>query len=124
MVPGGGGGPGGGLLLRPVGKLSMLSEIVKVVDGGGGGGGRFKMLSGKFFGLSEKYFGLPEKYCPWPPLKHWSHGATEFKLGIFPGRNLIKNLAKIFIKFLITLLSLKFVQDLNYKIHVRSYISS
>jgi hypothetical protein len=24
------------LLLRPVGKLSMLSEIVKVVDGGGG----------------------------------------------------------------------------------------
>ena len=55
----------------------MLSEIVKVVDGGGGGGVRFKMLSsGKFFGLSEKIFGLPEKYCPWPPLKHWSHGAT------------------------------------------------
>ena len=77
-----GGGAGGAmappLLLRPVGKLSMLSEIVKVVDGGGGGGeGRFKMLSsGKFFGLSEKIFGLPEKYCPWPPLKHWSHGAT------------------------------------------------
>ena len=35
----GGGGQGGHapLLLRPVGKLSMLSEIVKVVDGGGGG---------------------------------------------------------------------------------------
>ncbi len=32
--PGGQGGPH--LLLRPVGKLSMLSEIVKVVGGGGG----------------------------------------------------------------------------------------
>jgi hypothetical protein len=31
------------LLLRPVGKLSMLSEIVKLVDGGGGE--RFKMSS-------------------------------------------------------------------------------
>jgi hypothetical protein len=47
------GGPGGGmapLLLRPVGKLSMLSEIVKVVDGGGGafigkGGGCRKKFS-------------------------------------------------------------------------------
>ncbi len=73
--PGGArGGPWPPLWLRPVGKLSMLSEIVKVVDRGGG---RFKMLSsGKFFGLSEKIFGLPEKYCPWPLLKHWSHGAT------------------------------------------------
>jgi hypothetical protein len=54
------------LLLRPVGKLSMLSEIVgklsmlseivKDVDGGWGGGWRFKMLSsGKNFGLSEKF---------------------------------------------------------------------
>jgi hypothetical protein len=38
---GGGGGSRGvawpALLLRPVGKLSMLSEIVKVVDGRGGG---------------------------------------------------------------------------------------
>ena len=43
VAPWSGGGRGGGmpptLLLRPVGKLSMLSEIVKVVDGGGGGGG-------------------------------------------------------------------------------------
>jgi hypothetical protein len=31
-------GPWLPLLLRPVGKLSMLSEIVKVVDGEGGGG--------------------------------------------------------------------------------------
>ena len=32
----GAGGHGHPPLLRPVGKLSMLSEIVKVVDGGGG----------------------------------------------------------------------------------------
>ena len=44
---------------------------------GGGAGEDFKMLSsGKIFGLSEKCFGLSEKYCTWPPLKHWSHGAT------------------------------------------------
>ncbi len=37
------------------------------------------LSSGKFFGLSEKISGLPEKYCPWPRLKHWSHGATAFQ---------------------------------------------
>jgi hypothetical protein len=47
------------LLLRPVGRLSLLSENVKVVDGGGWY--LFKMLSGKFFGLSENFYGLSEK---------------------------------------------------------------
>ena len=43
------------LMLRPVGKLSMLSEIVKVVDGGGGGG-RFKMSSsGKISSISSTF---------------------------------------------------------------------
>ena len=68
--PGGQGGPWLPLLLRAVGKLSMLSER------------RFKMLSGKIFGLSEKIFGLSEKYCPCPPPKkkkqHGSHGATAY----------------------------------------------
>ena len=73
--PGGPGGAWPSLLLRPVGKLSMLSEIVKVVDGGGG-----KDLKccrpENFFDFSEKFFGLLEKYCPWPLQKHGSHGAT------------------------------------------------
>jgi hypothetical protein len=77
VTEGGHGGPCPPPLLRPVGKLSMLSEIVKVVEGGGGG---FKMSSsGKNFVLSENVFGLSEKYCPCPPpplKKYGTHGAT------------------------------------------------
>ena len=62
------------MLSEIVGKLSMLSEIVKVVDGGGGGGGDEDLKCCRpenFFGLSETFFGLSEKHCPWPPPKTW-----------------------------------------------------
>ena len=44
------------VLLRPFGKLSLLSKIVKVVDGGSED---LKCCRPEnFFGLSEKFFGL------------------------------------------------------------------
>ena len=89
-------GPWLPLLLRPVGKLSMLSEIVgklsmlseivKVVDGRGGGGSVAEdlkccpekfLVSRKKFSVCRKSTALaPPPPKKKPPKKHGSHGAT------------------------------------------------
>ena len=69
------------MLSEIVGKLSRLSEIVKVVDGGGGGGGEDLKCC-----RPEKFLVCRKKISVWrkstalapPPPKHGSHGATDY----------------------------------------------
>ena len=99
---GGQGGPWLPLLLRPVGKLSMLSEIVgklsmlsevvgklsllseivKVVDGRGGGVAEDLKCCPENFLVCRKKFSVCRKstiLAPHPPKKkHGSHGATAY----------------------------------------------
>jgi hypothetical protein len=69
-LPGGQGGMAP-LLLRPVRKLSMLSEIVgklsKLSTGWGGGGEDLKCCPENILVCPKTFFGLSEKYCPWLP---------------------------------------------------------
>ena len=84
------GGPWLPLLLRPVGKLSMLSEIVgklsmlseivKVVDGRGGGAEDLKCCPENFL-VCRKKISVCRKstaLAPPPKKKHGSHGATAY----------------------------------------------
>ena len=72
------------LLLRPVGRLSLLSENVKVVDGGGGG--IYLKCCPENFLVCRKIFTVCRKsnaHVPPPPKKNKGPTAP------LPGRNII-----------------------------------